>query len=145
MALTREGLGSQTSNMSRQAIVPSGAETTYQAFHFAPAIRDGDLLWCSGQTGTGADGKNAASPEEQFAAAFEDVRKILEHAGASFADVVEMTTFHVGFNEHIAAFMRVKDRYVKEPYPAWTAIGVSELAFGSLVEVKVVARIGAGG
>lgn len=130
--------------MGKQAIVPHGGERTYEAFHFAPAMRDGDLLWCSGQTGTGVDGKNADSPEEQFVGAFEEVRKILEHAGSSFADVVEMTSFHVGFGEHLGTFMKVKDRYVKEPYPAWRAIGVSELAFGSLVEVKVVARIGAG-
>ena len=61
------------------------------------------------------------------------------------ADVVEMTTFHVDFDEHLGTFMKVKDRYVNEPYPAWTAIGVSALAFGSLVEIKVVARVGAGG
>lgn len=127
--------------MAKEPILPPGSEATYQGFHFAPAIRDGDLLWCSGQTGTSASGENAGEPEQQFVAAFEDVKGILEHAGASFADVVEMTTFHVGFSEHIATFMKVKDRYVAEPYPAWTAIGVSELAFGSLVEIKVVARL----
>lgn len=131
--------------MAKEPIVPPGSEGTYQGFHFAPAIRDGDYLWCSGSTGTGSDGKNAEEPEQQFVAAFEDVKRVLEHAGASFADVVEMTTFHVGFNEHLGKFMKVKDQYVKEPYPAWTAIGVSELAFGSLVEIKVVARVGAGG
>jgi enamine deaminase RidA (YjgF/YER057c/UK114 family) len=36
--------------------------------------------------------------------------------------------------------MQVKDGYVKEPYPAWTAVGVAELAFGALVEIKVTAR-----
>jgi len=35
----------------------------------------------------------------------------------------------------------VKDGFCKEPYPAWTAVGVSELAFGALVEIKVTARI----
>jgi enamine deaminase RidA (YjgF/YER057c/UK114 family) len=38
--------------------------------------------------------------------------------------------------------MKVRDRYLKEPYPAWTAIGVAELAVpGGLVEVKVIARL----
>ena len=129
--------------MSKEPVLPPGSEATYQGFHFAPAIRDGDLLWCSGQTGTGADGTNAETPEEQFVAAFEDVARVLAHAGASFDDVVEMTTFHVGLNASLGKFMKVKDRYVKEPYPAWTAIGVSELAFNSLVEIKVVARLGA--
>ncbi len=31
----------------------------------------------------------------------------------------------------------VKDRFVAEPYPAWTAIGISALAFaGALVEIR---------
>jgi enamine deaminase RidA (YjgF/YER057c/UK114 family) len=36
----------------------------------------------------------------------------------------------------------VKDRYVEAPYPAWTAIGVVELAVsGALVEIRVTARL----
>jgi hypothetical protein len=42
--------------------------------------------------------------------------------------------------QHIGAFMRVKDRYLPEPFPAWTAIGVVELAVpGGLVEVRATA------
>ena len=67
---------------------------------------------------------------------------MLEKAGASLDEIVEMTSFHVGLNEHIGIFMQVKDGLIKEPYPAWTAIGVSELAFGALVEIKVTAVIG---
>jgi len=77
----------------------------------------------------------------QFTQAFENVRTVLEKAGASFEDVVELTSFHVGLNAHMGIFMQVKDGYLKEPYPAWTAVGVAELAFGALVEVKVTARI----
>jgi enamine deaminase RidA (YjgF/YER057c/UK114 family) len=93
-------------------------EQTYNGLHFAPAVRDGALLLCSGQ-----------------------VKSVLAAAEATFEDVVEMTTFHVGFNTHIAKFMKVKDLYVPAPYPAWTAVGVSELAWGALVEVKVIARL----
>ena len=36
-----------------------------------------------------------------------------------------------------------KDRYIHQPYPAWTAIGISELAIpGGLVEIRVSARVG---
>jgi enamine deaminase RidA (YjgF/YER057c/UK114 family) len=52
-----------------------------------------------------------------------------------------MTTFHVGLMEHLRAFVEAKDEVVGEPYPAWTAIGVSALAMpGALVEVKITAR-----
>ncbi len=121
-------------------VVPKGMEASYQRLHFAPAVRDGDRLFCSGQTGTDAKGE-PADPEAQITRAFENVKAVLAEAGCDFEDVVEMTTFHLGFGKHIGPFMAVKDRYLAEPYPAWTAIGVSELAFGALVEIKVVARI----
>ena len=38
--------------------------------------------------------------------------------------------------------MKVKDNYMADPYPAWTAIGITELAFpGALVEIKIIARL----
>ena len=59
----------------------------------------------------------------------------------TFDNVVDMTTYHVGLQAHLAEFVRVKDEFVKEPYPAWTAIGVAELAVpGARVEVKVVGQ-----
>jgi enamine deaminase RidA (YjgF/YER057c/UK114 family) len=65
----------------------------------------------------------------------------LEAAGLTFDDVVEMTTYHVGLRAHLDAFMRVKNEFIHEPYPAWTAIGVSELITeGTLVEIRLVAR-----
>jgi hypothetical protein len=74
-------------------------------------------------------------------AAFEQVRAVLAEAGLDFSDVVELTTFHVGL-EHLRVFGAVKDRHLAAPYPAWTAIGVSALAFpGGLAEVKVTAQL----
>lgn len=120
-------------------VIPDGMQSSYDQFHFAPAVRSGDHLFCSGQVGTGPDGKVDPDPAVQITTAFENVGRVLAAAGASFEDVVEITSFHVGFNEHIGVFMQVKDGFVKEPYPAWTAIGAAELAFGAMVEIKVTA------
>lgn len=125
----------------RRAVVPKGMQGFYDQFHFSPAMRVGKTVYCSGQVGAGPEGKLDPDPAAQISQAFDNVRAVLEEAGASFKDVVELTTFHVGFNEHIGVFMQVKDGFVKEPYPAWTAIGVAELAFGALVEIKVTARV----
>jgi enamine deaminase RidA (YjgF/YER057c/UK114 family) len=122
-------------------VVPGSMRVMYDRFHFAPAVRADEWLLCSGQIGTGPDGRGIADPEEQFTAAFEGVGAVLARAGLGFGDVVEITTFHVGLMQHIATFMRVKDRYLPEPYPAWTAIGVVELAVpGGLVEIRATAR-----
>jgi enamine deaminase RidA (YjgF/YER057c/UK114 family) len=100
----------------------------------------GDRLYLSGQIGISEDGSVSDDPETQFTVAFEHVKAVLEGAGKTMDDVVEMTTFHVGLQEHAAVFMAVKDRYMKEPYPAWTAIGITELFIpGGLVEIKVIA------
>ncbi len=128
-------------NKSDVVIAP-GMENFYNNFHFAPAVKSGDRLFCSGVIGIGADGKAPADPETQFTQAFESLKSVLATAGVSLADVVEMTTFHVEMRKNLGTFAKVKDRYLKEPYPAWTAIGISELAFpGGLVEIKVIAAL----
>jgi enamine deaminase RidA (YjgF/YER057c/UK114 family) len=123
-------------------VIPASMQTMYDRFHFAPAVRSGDLLLCSGQIGIGADGRAPADPTEQFTLAFEMVKAILAEAKLDFSDVVEMTTFHVGLMQNLGPFMAVKDKYLPGPFPAWTAIGVSELAFpGGLAEVRVTAAL----
>lgn len=124
-----------------ETVVPPSMKAYYEKFHFAPAVIDGDIIRLSGVIGVGADGKCSDDPETQFTDAFEGVKLVLEAAGASLADITEMTTFHVGLNENLGAFTKVKDRFIREPYPAWTAIGVVELAFpGGLAEIRVNAR-----
>jgi enamine deaminase RidA (YjgF/YER057c/UK114 family) len=122
-------------------VIPSGMESYYDRLHFAPAVRADDRLYCAGVIGVGADGKASDDPETQFTRAFELLGSVLTAGGVGFADVVDVTTFHVGLREHVRTFAKVKDRFLREPYPAWTAIGVSELLVpGGLVEIKVIAR-----
>ena len=38
--------------------------------------------------------------------------------------------------------MKVKDEFIKAPFPAWTAIGISELAVEkAIIEISVTATI----
>jgi enamine deaminase RidA (YjgF/YER057c/UK114 family) len=123
-------------------IIPASQKSLYDNFHFAPAVVDGQTLRCSGVIGTGADGRVPDDPETQFTRAFEQIADLLKEAGASFADITEITTFHVDLSKHIGTFVKVKDQFVKEPYPAWTAVGTPELAIpGGLVEVRINARL----
>ena len=123
-------------------VVPKGMEMAYEQFHFAPAIRTGKWLRCSGQLGTDEKFQAIAEPEAQFVQAFENVKSVLASAKLGFGDVVELTTFHVGLREHLGTFMKVRDRYLAAPYPAWTAIGVVELAVpDALVEIRATARL----
>jgi len=123
-------------------VIPKGMEGAYDRFHYAPAVKSGDCLYCSGVIGVGPDRKPPADAKTQFTLAFERVGMVLAEAGLSFADVVEMTSYHVGLQGHMAVFMEAKDQFLKAPYPAWTAIGITELAIpGALVEIRVTARL----
>ena len=94
------------------------------------------------RSGTASTGSSIPTPPCNSTQAFENVRSRARQGQAPrFQDVVEITSYHVGLNEHIGLFMQVKDGFVKDPYPAWTAVGVSELAFGALVEIKVTAHL----
>ena len=123
-------------------VVPAGSQYAYDNFHFAAAVIDGANLRMSGVIGTGSDGKPAAEPATQFQQAFEAAAVVLTEAGLDFADVTDITSYHIGLQAHMAEFIAVKDRFVSAPYPAWTAVGTTELAIpGALVEIQIIARI----
>lgn len=124
-------------------IVPPSMQAFYDDYHFAPAVVDGEHLRCSGVIGVEmSSGKVPDDPAAQFRQAFDNLAEVLSAGGAAFADITEMTTFHVGLQEHLGTFMKIKDDYIAEPYPAWTAIGTTELALpGGLVEIRVTARL----
>ncbi|MBW2422137.1 MAG: RidA family protein [Deltaproteobacteria bacterium] len=130
--------------MAEQTIViPKGLEVQYEEWKLAPGVRVGGTLYCSGQLGIGPDGALPEDPEAQFVNAFEAVGAVLEAAGGGFSDMVELTSFHVGLRQHLDLFQQVKERFVDEPYPAHTAVGVAELGLpGALVELKATAVLG---
>ena len=110
-------------------------------WHLAPVLDTGDLVFFSGVTGTAPDLSVSDDPETQFTDVFRYLEANLAVAGLDFSHVVEMTSYHVGLREHFKAFVRVKDVFIKAPYPAWTAIGVSELITeGTLLEIRVIAK-----
>jgi len=126
--------------MPLETINPAPMRRMYDQFHFSQGVRVGDLVVCSGQIGA-SDGKVPADAKEEFRNAWRAVGMVLETAGLSYANVVEYTTFHVGLQQHLADFMKVRDEFLREPWPAWTAIGITELALpGARLEIRVTAR-----
>ena len=77
--------------------------------------------------------------EAQFTKAFENLKAVLEAAGGTLADVVDIVSHHTDMRD-IMLFLEVKDRYFTQDYPPLTAIGVAILAMpGLLVEIKATA------
>ena len=129
--------------MPRTLINPPGTERLYERAHFSQANRVGDVVWVSGQVGADERFHPADGMAAQARLAFEGVKRVLQAAGASLSDVVELTTFHIDLRGEMADFSRVKDEYFPSDYPAWTAVGVTQLAVDGLrVEVRAVAVVG---
>lgn len=125
----------------RDALFPAGRQALYEIHRYSAAIRSGDLLFVSGQVGGREDG----SPEPDFAKqvqrAFDNLREVLRAAGATFDDIVDVTTFHTDPEAQFETVLSVKDRmFPEKPYPNWTAVGVTWLA-GFDFEIKVIARV----
>ncbi len=126
----------------RQPIIPEGSQGSYDRFHFAPAFKVGNTVYVSGVIGSGDDGSVPESPDDEFANAFASLSATLEAAGASMADIVDITSFHTDMPDTLGKFMKAKDAVLAEPYPAWTAIGCTALAIpGARAEVKATAVI----
>jgi enamine deaminase RidA (YjgF/YER057c/UK114 family) len=127
--------------MKRRLINPPGTERIYERWKFSQAVRVGDTVWVSGQVGAGSDGI-PEKIEDQARIAFESLSRVLEAAGASLADVVELVTYHTDMSEQ-AGVSSVKSEFFPKDYPAWTAVGVTGLALPELrLEVKATAVIG---
>ncbi|GAB3630045.1 transmembrane protein [Pandoraea terrae] len=130
---------------NRQSIIPPPFQAWYDAYHFSPATRVGDTIWVSGQVGIGADGKPGEGMQAQARIAFESLKMVVEAAGASLADVAELTTFHTDLRGEMESFAPVKDEYFPNRYPSWTAVGVTQLALPELcIEIRAVAVAGCG-
>lgn len=130
----------------RNAVVPPGMEAVYEKIGYAPALKVGNTVYVSGQIGRDSSMQLVEGREAQIAQAFDNLQLVLEAAGASLADVVDLTSFHTDMRD-LPLFMQVRNRYFKaHPLPAWTAVGAHMLGGtpGYIVEIKAVAVLPAG-
>ncbi|ADO75269.1 RidA family protein [Stigmatella aurantiaca] len=126
---------------TRETVFPANPHALFEQHGYSPAIRSGSLLFVSGQVGAREDGSPEPDLKKQVHLAFENLRKILEAAGCSFEDVMDVTTFHIDAEASLPHLIEAKQKaFPQKPYPNLTAVGVTWLA-GFQFEIKVIARI----
>jgi len=128
---------------STDVVVPVGAadRREQEEWGYADAVIDGDRVWLSGVVAGLRPGETMADQEAAYDRAFRRLGDVLKRAGSSFDGVVEITSFHTDLPAQIEAFKRVKHRYIRAPFSAWTAIDIDRLVPDrGLVEIKLVAR-----
>jgi enamine deaminase RidA (YjgF/YER057c/UK114 family) len=112
----------------------------WEDWGFSDAIVTGDTIYLSGVVAGVREGETDL--RVGYTRAFERIADILKNAGASWDDVVEITSFHTDLTTQMPAMVAVKKNYVKPPYPAWTAIQVSRLIpSNGITEIKIVAKL----
>ena len=131
--------------MKAVQVVPASMAGLVDAVAYSPAVRAGDFLFVSGQVGRDTDMQPVVGDvAEQIRAAFDNLRLVVEHAGGSLVDVVDLTTYHVDLPEQLETFVAVKKEYFADPLtlPAWTAVGVDALTTPSyVVEIQATAYL----
>jgi enamine deaminase RidA (YjgF/YER057c/UK114 family) len=81
-----------------------------------------------------------ADMETQIRQTFDRIGLVLKEAGASFKDVAMVRAYFVHLKRDLPAYRKVRTDYLVKPYPAATAVGVTELAVPGLeVEIEAVA------
>jgi enamine deaminase RidA (YjgF/YER057c/UK114 family) len=123
-------------------VVSPGTTAFYDATGIPAAViaPSGRRVHVTGQTGDRADGSFDDDLREQIRQTFVNVGGALEAAGASWEQVVELTSYHVGFREQIGYLLEVASEFLARPLPAWTAVGVVELfEEPAVVELSCVA------
>jgi enamine deaminase RidA (YjgF/YER057c/UK114 family) len=125
-----------------KVLMPSdpGALKVEQDWGFSDAIVTGDTIYLSGVVAGVREGETDL--RVAYTRAFERIGETLKNAGASWDDVVDITSFHTDLTTQMPAIIAVKNNYVKPPFPAWTAIQVSRLIPNSgITEIKIVAKL----
>jgi 2-iminobutanoate/2-iminopropanoate deaminase len=115
------------------------------AGHYAQAIVHDGLVYVAGQLPIDPQAKclREGSVEEQTEQALRNVQAILEAAGSSLDRVLKTTVYVTDirlWDRVNAAYARVFGLH----RPARAVVPVSELHYGSLVEIEAVAALGDG-
>ena len=126
--------------MTKQAIHTANAPQAIGTY--SQAICAGSSVYLSGQIGLDpATMQVVDGIDGQIHRVFRNLQAVAAAAGANLDDAVKFTVFLTD----LANFSRLNEimsQYIKQPYPARSAVGVSQLPRGALVEIEAILEKG---
>lgn len=106
---------------------------------YSQAVKVGNQVYISGQIPL--DPKTMVLVSEDIRAqihqVFENIRAVVEAAGASLSQVVKLTIFMLDLI-HFPAVNEIMAEYFVQPYPARAVVGVAALPKGAQVEADAI-------
>ncbi len=79
--------------------------------------------------------------EKQCHSVFNNVRNIIEEAGAKWENLVDVTVFLTNMKQDFATFNRIYAEYFKDNQPCRTTVEVNALPTPIAIELKCIAAI----
>lgn len=136
VATDAEAAGSLVSIVALQ---PEGAPAAAPGYSPGIAVANAKrVVFVSGQ---GPDDLKA-DMETQIRQTFDRIGLVLKAAGADFGHVVMLRAYFVHLVRDLPVYRKVRMDYLKDPYPASTAVGTTELAVPGLeFEIEAVALL----
>lgn len=126
---------------ARDAVFPAKGRALYTRNRYSPAVKSNGFLFVSGQVGSLDDGSPEPDLQAQARLAFDNLNGVLQAAGCTFDDVVDVTVFIVDPESHFETLWKVfPDYWGDAPHPTLTGVGVTWL-YGFQFEIKVIARL----
>lgn len=99
---------------------------------YSQAVQVGNLLFCSGQIGTGSDAS------EQTRQVMANITAVLEAAGSNLGQVVKTTIFLKNMAD-FAVVNEIYGEYFKVNPPARSTVEVAKLPKDALIEIEIIA------
>jgi len=123
--------------MAKQVIT---VPTSLPGIPYSPAIKAGDYIFVSGQVGhVDSQGKKREGVEDQTRQVLDNMKRVLEAAGASMNDAVKTTVFLVRA-EDFPKMNEVYKTYFTRDLPARSTVIVAALARPEMVvEIECIA------
>jgi 2-iminobutanoate/2-iminopropanoate deaminase len=109
---------------------------------YSPAVRAGDFLVVSGQTGSRDGALVEGGLEAECRQVFANLRGVLEANGASLTDVVKTNVFLTDMADFAAMNAIYMDEF-GDHRPARSTVAVAGLPVGACVEIEAWAFLGA--
>ena len=109
---------------------------------YSHAVQTGQLLFISGQGPFAKDGSGAIAGtiEEETVRTLDNLKAVVEDAGAQMTDVVKTTCFLADMND-FKAFNTVYASYFAEQSPARSCVEVARLPLDIKVEVEAIVLV----
>ena len=105
---------------------------------YSQAVRAGDTVYLSGQIGLDpANMQLVEGFEAQAHRVLANLKAVARAAGASIEDAVKITVFLTDL-ANFAVLNDIMSQHFTKPYPARSAVGVSQLPRGALVEIEAI-------